>query len=183
MRTNFCLLVLLLFILCFERHPATRVHLDTHHALWSSEMCDIFCRWAYFVTIKQYDGIGILALDIINIAVANTLSSLSRGSHWMSEPPTRTWQMTSSSRFVLASPPLFRQSRLNQQVSVYLTLTYRKISCNIFWQPLWYARIGAAVGPSGLSSSIRRDTSIVTICLFLLKVNSSLQGIHPLHQC
>ena len=62
MRTTFCLLELLLFILCFERHPATRVRLDTHHAFWSSEMCDIFCKWAYFVTIKQYDGIGVLAL-------------------------------------------------------------------------------------------------------------------------
>ena len=69
-------------------------------------MCDIFCRWAYFVTIKQYDGIGILALDIINIAVANTLSSLSRGSHGMSEPPSKN--MTNDITFsfcVGISPP------------------------------------------------------------------------------
>ena len=58
--------------------------------LQSCVMCDIFYRWAFFVTIKQYDGIGILALNIINIAVAYTLSSLSHGSHWMSEPPSRT---------------------------------------------------------------------------------------------
>ena len=53
-------------------------------------MCDIVYGWAYFVTIKQNDGIGILAWNIINIAVANTLSSLSHGSHWMSEPPSAT---------------------------------------------------------------------------------------------
>ena len=28
-------------------------------------MCDIFCRWACFVTINYYDGIGVVALNII----------------------------------------------------------------------------------------------------------------------
>ena len=93
-------------------------------------------------------------------------------------------------RLVLASPPLFRQSRLNKQVSVYLPLekvdlhrtkmmdSHTAHTGNVFQyflssyrQPLWYARIGA-VGLPGKSSSIFRDNYIVTIWLFSLKVNS-----------